>query len=149
LVAAFTFAMVAPGGVWARAVAALLQGGAVLAALFRAQTGGRLLAVGLAATALTMAAAVVAGADTPIRGGLAALVAAGRLLLVPISVVLEFRRAPSITIESVTAALCVYLVLGMLFASLASATANIADAPYFAGQTSATSADYTYFSFIT
>jgi hypothetical protein len=51
LAAAFTFAMVAPAGGWARVVNALLQGAAVFSALANAQAGRRLLGAGLAATA--------------------------------------------------------------------------------------------------
>jgi voltage-gated potassium channel Kch len=149
LTAAFTFAMVAPGGWWARVVNVLLQGGAALAALSRARAGRRLLVLGLAAVALTVGGAAVAAAGGRWLGGVSDLAGAGLLALVPAAIVLEFRRNLDVTVQAVMAALCIYVVLGMLFASLGSAVSAIADTPYFAGHPTANSADYTYFSFIT
>lgn len=149
LTAAFTFAMIAPGGGWARVFTALLQGGAVLAALSRAQAGRRLLGVGLAVVAVTVATAVVAAFVGRHMGGISDLVGAGLLVLVPVAIVMDFRRNLTITIQSVMAAICVYVVLGMSFASVASAVAAISGEAYFAGRSSANSSDYTYFSFIT
>lgn len=149
LTAAFTFAMIAPPGGWARVVNALLLGGAVLAALSRAHAGRRLVGAGLAATAATVSAALAAAMGGRYLGGLSDLVSAGLLVLVPVGIVLDFRRRLEVTVQSVLAALCVYVVLGMLFASIASAAASIGGSPYFAGQRLASSADYTYFSFIT
>jgi hypothetical protein len=149
LTAAFTFAMVAPGGVWARVVTVLLQGSAALVALSRAQAGRRLVVLGLAAVAVTVAAAVVAASGSGRLGGLSDLAGAGLLALVPVAIVLELRRNLQVTVQAVMAALCIYVVLGMLFASLAAAAAAIAGSAYFAGHPTANSADYTYFSFIT
>jgi hypothetical protein len=47
------------------------------------------------------------------------------------------------------AGICIYVVLGMLFASVASAVSAISGSSYFAGRSSANSSDYVYFSFIT
>lgn len=149
LTAAFTFGMIAPSGGWARVFTALLQGGAVLAALSRAQAGRRLFGVGLAAIAVTVCTAVVAAFAGGYLGGISDLAGAGLLVLVPVAIVLDFRRNLTVTIQSVLAAICIYVVLGMLFASVASAVAAISGEAYFAGRSSANSSDYTYFSFIT
>lgn len=150
LTASFTFAMVSPSGAWPHLVSALLQGGAVLVALFRANAERRLLLVGLAAVVVTVVAASAAVAAREGRlVGVADLASAGLLVLVPAAIVMEFRRDLAITVQSILAALCVYVVLGMFFATLASAMAELAGTPYFAGHSTADSADYTYFSFIT
>jgi len=149
LTASFTFAMVAPAVTWGRLASALLQGGAVLAALSRAGAHSVLLAVGLAAVAVTVAAAAVATAGARAVAGAADLASAGLLVLVPVAIVLEFRRNLQVTVQAVMAALCIYLVLGMFFATVASAVASIGGVPYFAGHATANSAEYTYFSFIT
>jgi hypothetical protein len=149
LTAAFTFAMVAPPVAWARLVSALLQGGAVLAALSRAGANSRLLVVGLTAVAVTVTAAAVATAGARAVTGTADLASAGLLVLVPVAIVVEFRRNLEVTVQAVMAALSVYLVLGMFFANVASAVASISGQPYFAGHATANSAEYTYFSFIT
>jgi len=149
LTAVFTFAMVAPAVPWARLATGLLQGGAVLAALSRAGANRRLVAAALGAIAVTLVAAAVAASGVRAIGGIADVASAGLLVLVPTAIVLEFRRNFEVTVQAVMAALCVYLVLGMFFASLASAVSAIGDRPYFAGHATANSSEYTYFSFIT
>jgi hypothetical protein len=149
LTAVFTFSMVAPAVPWARLVTALLQGSAVLAALSRAGANRGLLVGALAAVAVTVAAAAAATTGARAIGGIADVTSAGLLVLVPVAIVLEFRRHLEVTVQSVMAALCVYLVLGMFFASVASAVSAIGGRPYFAGHSTANSSEYTYFSFIT
>ena len=145
----FTFAMVAPGGGWPRVVTSVLEGAAVLAALSRARVDRRL--VGFAAVAVAVAIAV--GVNAALGGrypaGAADILDAALLVLVPVAVVMEFRRDLEVTVQSVTAALCVYVVLGMLFATVASAVSNLSGSSYFVGKSSANSSDYVYFSFIT
>lgn len=149
LTAVFTFAMIAPAVRWARLVSALLQGAAVLAALWRAGAHRRLLATAIAAIAVTVGAAATATNGGREFAGAADLASAGLLVLVPVAIVLEFRRKLEVTVQSVMAALCIYLVLGMFFATVASAVSSLGGVPYFAGHAKADSSEYTYFSFIT
>ncbi|HYW23277.1 MAG TPA: potassium channel family protein [Terriglobales bacterium] len=149
LTASFTFAMIAPAGGWARVVSALLQGGAVLTALARAGADRWLVGLGLGAIVVTVAAAAAAYPGERFAGGAADLASAGLLVLVPIAILVEFRRNLRVSAQSVMAALCIYIVLGMFFANLASAVSEIAGSPYFSGHATANTSDYTYFSFIT
>jgi hypothetical protein len=149
LTAAFSFAMIAPPVGWARVVSALLQAGAVLAALTRAGADRWLVVLGVSASLITVGAATAAGPGATLVGGGADVASAGLLVLVPVAIAVEFRRNLRVTAQSVVAALCIYIVLGMFFASVASAVASISGRPYFASQQTANSADYTYFSFIT
>ena len=149
LTAAFTFAVVAPTGTWGRLVSALLMCGAVLAALSRAGANRVLLVLGLAVAAVAVGTAAAAASGGRQFGGVADLAIAGLLALVPTAIVLQYRRHLEITIESVLAALCIYVVLGMFFASLASAVSGLSGSAYFAGHPTANSSDYVYFSFVT
>jgi hypothetical protein len=149
LTAVFTFAMVAPAVPWARLATTLLQGGAVLAALSRAGANRRLVAAAIVSIVVTVAAGGAATTGARAIDGIADLASAGLLALVPVAIVVEFRRNFEVTVQAVMAALCVYLVLGMFFANVASAVAVIGNQPYFAGHATANSSDYTYFSFIT
>lgn len=149
LTATFTFAMVAPTVSWARLVNSLLVSGAVLAALSRARASRRLLGVGLVLIALTLVLAAAAAFGGRLQSGASDLLAAGLLTLVPAAIVLQFRRNLTVTGQSILAALCIYLVLGMFYANVASAVASIAGEPYFAGRPTANTSDYTYFSFVT
>jgi tryptophan-rich sensory protein len=51
--------------------------------------------------------------------------------------------------QTIMAALCVYVLFGMLWAFVYNALGNIGSIAFFAQQRTATSADYLYFSFIT
>jgi Ion channel len=149
LAGAFSFAMVAPPVRWAGVVTALLQGGAVMAALSRARAGRGVVGSGLGAVAVAVAATLWASFGGRTAEGIADLASAALLALIPIAVVVEFRRDLTITVQSVLAVLSVYVVLGMLFATLASAVGELGPRPYFAGLENATTADYTYFSYVT
>ncbi len=149
LTGAFTFAMIAPPGTWPLVVTAMWQGAAVVAALSRAEAGRGFFIAAVAAVAVTVGAAVVAATGVRTFGGLAGLAGAGLLALVPVAIVLEFRRDLTVTRQSVIAAICIYVVLGMFFASLESAVSSLSGLPYFVGRQSADSSDYAYFSFIT
>jgi Ion channel len=149
LTAASTFAMIAPPGSWTRLVNALLPCAAVFAALYRARVGRRLYALALAAIAVALGSGVAALFGGRDASGVADLAVAVLLVLVPVSIAIEFRRDLTITIQSVLAALCVYVVFGIFFASLASAVSALSGSPYFVGKPSANSSDYVYFSFIT
>ena len=149
LIGSFVLAMVAPGAWWARVATALLEGGALMLVLARARADRRMLALGLCAVAVTVGATLWAASGVRTRAGAADLASAGLLALIPFAIGMEFRRNLTITMQSVTATLCIYVVLGMLFASVASAASALAAVPYFAGRTTATTSDYTYFSFVT
>jgi hypothetical protein len=149
LACAFTFAMVAPPVRWARFVTALLQGGALMVALTRPLTERTAIGVGLGASVFALAGASWAWVGGPLQEGLADLVSAVVLALIPVTIFREFRRNLRINLQSVMASLCVYVVVGMFFAALASAVSNLGGVPYFANHTTADSSEYTYFSFIT
>jgi voltage-gated potassium channel Kch len=149
LACTFSFAMIAPPVRWAQVVSALLTGSAAMVALARAQARRRVLGLGLAAVAVAVAATVWASFGGRLATGIASLSGAGLLLLIPVAIVVEFRRNLEVTMQSVLAVLCVYVVLGMLFATLAAAVGDLGGRPYFANLQTATTADYTYFSFVT
>jgi hypothetical protein len=59
---------------------------------------------------------------------------------------MDFWRYAGVMVQLLLAALCVYL-LGLFFASIASAIADLRGSPDFAGHRSADSSDYVYLSF--
>jgi hypothetical protein len=149
LAAAFTLGMVQPAAGWALIVTALVQSAAVLAALSRAGVPRSLVAVALLAIAVCVGTAVAALAGDQRLRGISSLASAGTLLLVPIAIAVEFRRDLTITPQTVTAALCIYVVMGMMFASVAEGASALSGSPYFAGRPPADRSDYLYFSYIT
>lgn len=150
LAAAMIVAIVAPPTAWGSFLSILLQLAAVSAALSRAGVSRRLLGVAVAMGAVALVSGI---ADRLLGGryalGVSELAAAALLALVPVAIVAEFRRDLNVTVQSVTAAVCIYLVFGMVFASLAYAVSAFSGAPYFAGKPTANGSDYLYFSYIT
>ncbi|MBO0744492.1 MAG: two pore domain potassium channel family protein [Candidatus Dormibacteraeota bacterium] len=149
LAATFTFVMVAPTGGWAQLLNALLFSAAILTLLYRARVGRPLVAAALGMLVVAMGCAVAAQFSGRTVEGVADLAIAGLLVLVPVAIVDELRRHLTVTLQSVTAALCVYLVFGMFFARVASAVAEISGSPYFTDRSGADGSQYLYFSFIT
>jgi hypothetical protein len=150
LSASMIVSIIAPPTAWGRSVSTLLQLAAVAAALSRAGVSRRLLG---AAVVVVAFAAVTGIADLVLGGryalGLSQAAAAALLALVPVAILAEFLRDFNITVQSVMAALCIYLVFGMFFASLAYAVSALGGVAYFAGKSTADSSDYLYFSYIT
>lgn len=150
LTAAMIVAIFAPPSAWGRSLSTLLQLAAVSAALSRSGVSRRLLGLAVAVAAVAAVSSIadlVFGARFAL--GVAQLAAAVLLALVPMAILAEFMRDLNITAQSVTAALCIYLVFGMFFASLAYAVSALGGAPYFVGKGTADSSDYLYFSYIT
>ncbi len=110
LLTASTFVMVAPTGGWARVVNALLFSAAILTLPFRAHVGRPLLVVALCMFVVAMGCAVAAQFSGQLGRGLADQLLAGLVVLVAIAIVDELRRQLAVTVQSITAALCIYLV---------------------------------------
>lgn len=141
--------MVAPTAGWARVVNALLISAAIVALVSRSRIGRPIIVVALGLLVVAIGCAVAAQFGGQRLKGVADLAAAGLLVLIPVAIVDEVRHHLTVTVQSVIAAICVYIVFGMFFARLASGLAEIAGSPYFAGRSGADSSDYMYFSFIT
>lgn len=66
-----------------------------------------------------------------------------------LGVVRDLRATRTVTFQSVFGVLCVYLLLGMLFAYIYGAIDRVSGSPFFAGGTPATVSNCLYFSFTT
>jgi hypothetical protein len=99
----------------------------------------------LLAFASVVGSRIGAGSDP----GLFARTVNGALVaLAPLVIARDLWSHPRITGRTVAGALCIYLLVGMLFASLL-AIVEAAGEPVFAGVAEATDADRLYFSFVT
>ena len=102
----------------------------------------------IAVVALGTSVATVAVDGDSINGA-AAVLAAGLVAIAPIAIVRSVVRRHTVDIQTVLAALCVYVLFGMLWAFVYSAIGHFDSSPFFAQDVNADSADYLYFSFIT
>jgi hypothetical protein len=120
------------------------------AALFVAQAASRARAIVMFAIAFLIVVAITL-AGVPLAGARAAATVLDGLLLVALAVtiVAGIRRIPYVSVQTVLGAVCVYLVLGLLYAVIDSIVGTMAGDQFFKQHSGANSSDYTYFSFIT
>jgi hypothetical protein len=148
IVSAFVIQGVGAGGRWPGVVVTALLGASVVIALWAADVVPALLRVAaIVAVGVTVLGAVhLGGAAMPIATGL--LVGVGPPAIT-IGLLRGLRRRGRVTVEAVLGVLCIYLLLGMLFAYVYGALDRAGGAPFFAGGQATTPPRLLYFSFTT
>jgi hypothetical protein len=150
LLVTFVFMASAPTGDWVPFVAVVLQGATLLAALRASDVSPHVwrFAIFVVVVSLIGATGVwvvdVNGTDGVLFVLNALLVGAA-----PIIIARSLVRRGAIDIHTVMGALCIYVLLGMLWAFAYGAIGAFSSAPFFAEQPAQTVADYLYFSFVT
>ena len=144
------FLISAPTGNWSRAIALGLEFAALLVVVATSRTrpeirGTRVTAVSVVAVALVVltGAGVLSAAATFVIGGVL-------VLIIPAALargLLRLFRSRGVTLQGVAGALAIYLMVGLLFASVIGVTAAIASKPYFASGTDGTQSERLYYSF--
>jgi hypothetical protein len=151
----FLFEGLAQPGVVQRAVATVLAGATLMLALYAAEIGPPLLPVAAALIATIVAGVVIAvvlGKGNTVEG--ISAIANGLLVaLAPLWVIIgvsrHLRETRAVTITEVSGAVCLYLLVGLLFAFTYLAVQDLGGAPFFSNGAAATSAHSVYFSFVT
>ena len=151
----FAFEGVAEPGDLQRAVATVLVGATLMLALYAGEVPKRRLGIA-AALIFTLVAGVViaslAGNGATVAG-IAAIADGLLVVLAPPAVVIgvlrNLRATGTVTVTAVAGVLCLYLLLGLVFAFAYVAVQNLGGAPFFANSAAATSTRSLYFSFVT
>ena len=138
--------IISPPGTWSSLSTAALQGASVLVALSRPVWSAVRLVLICAVLVSVFLAALATGST--VRGG-SDLLNAAVIVVLPVIIVVRFRRNLHVNVQSVLGAVCIYLVIGMLYASVDSGVSQLTGQPFFAGAPKVSSSQYTYFSFIT
>ena len=150
LLATFVFLMTGASSSWAHVVTVLLTGTTLLSALFAAEVSARYVRIAGALTVVafvaSLSAAVIGG---PAGEGATALLDAMLFTIAPVAIVRTVARRRVIDVQTVLAALCVYVFIGMVWGFVYTAIGYFTSSPFFVQQPTATSADYLYFSFVT
>jgi Ion channel len=149
LLATFVFLMAASTSKWARPIGVALTGATLLAALFAADVSPRLrrLAALVALVAFVGSFSLVAFGRSGESAG--ALLNAGLVAVAPIAIARSVLRRRVIDVRTILAALCIYVLFGMLWAYVYIAIGNFGSSAFFVQSVEPTSADFLYFSFIT
>jgi hypothetical protein len=148
------FQLAASDSEWVRVVTIAMQSATLLAALH--VSGVPLWIFHAAVVATTLACLSVAGVLIGSGGlGEAATRSVGLLLVIaaPTAIltgaVRHFRAAGGVTLTTMFAVLCIYLLLGMAFSYLFGITGNLQDASFFTAHQQEDQANFLYFSFTT
>jgi len=149
LLANFVFLMAAGTSKWTRPVGVGLTGATLLAALFAADVSLRTRRIATVVVAAAFIASLSLVAFAGVGDRAAALLNTGLVAVAPIAIARSVFRRRIIDIRTVFAALCIYVLFGMMWAYVFTAIDKFGTAPFFAQPVTPTSADYLYFSFMT
>jgi voltage-gated potassium channel len=146
----FVFAATAPDGTWSTSVLVLLESGTMIVALWTSglARAGSTLNVGFLCLAVGLATAqLIWGGDvlSSVLGLVSALLALGIVGVIAATVVIQ----GEVNAQSVTGAICVYLLLGMIFMFVYGVTAVLGDTAVFAQGTDGSRSLRLYFSYVT
>jgi Ion channel len=134
---------------WLRPVTVVLTGATLLAALSAADVSLRL----RRAAAALVAIAVLGSLSLLWLGrpgeGVDGLINAMLVLVAPVAIARSILKRDVIDGRTILASLCIYVLLGMLWAFVYTTIGNLGSGHFFVQQSSPTSADFLYFSFIT
>lgn len=152
LMVTYVVSVAAPTQAWARLVVIVLQELTLLVAMGASRVHARtvrIVGVVMAVFTLLLIAALPWGEGSDALRGAYFLVSALLVGVAPVMIVRGLIRRAVIDVRTVLGALCVYVLIGMLFAFVYAAIGTLGSNPFFAQVNHATISDYLYFSFIT
>lgn len=154
IAAAAIFQLAAPSQDWARFVAIVLQGAAVVAALNAAGAIARAVtAAGMAYVGLVAVSGIALLGPGNIDPAIPRITTLMLVLITPPVIVGGLRRTllreKAVTLQVVYAALCLYLLLGLAFSFAYGALQDVNHEPFFSGGAEGTTNDFLYFSLTT
>src|SRR5690349_19766458 len=145
LLVTFMVLMIGSDSRWLRPISVALAGATLAAALFAADVPIRLRRI----AALVSAVAVVGALSTVglerSGGGTAAVLCAALVSVAPVAIARSVVRRRVIDVQTVLAALSIYVLLGMFWAFTYSILGSFGSSPFFAQKVTPSSADYLYF----
>ena len=151
LFATFVFMASGVDGPWARVVTVGLQGLTLLAALLASCSGRRLFRIAAIVVIISFVSTIVSALADSSDGATGAFFILNVLLVAgaPIVIVRALWKRQVVDVHTVLGAICVYVLIGMLFAFVYGSIGLIGDDAFFAETSSANIADFLYFSFVT
>jgi hypothetical protein len=149
LAGTFAFIAAAPEEDWATSGITLLVTINLMVALWTSGFGrGLMRAVPLGLVGLAAAASAVVIA-TGTAQGIAAIIDAALVAGTMAAVAIGISDQRQVNVKSISGALCIYLLIGMLFAFIFNAIALLGDPPFFSNGSDGTDFERLYFSYVT
>ena len=148
VIISFLFTALAPNTSWAHGITVLIECATLVLALWTSRSGPVTYRVGVALVAMIVAAYQIStGSETATTAG---AVVSG-LLVIAIAIVVGrgVVHEGIINVQSVIGAICIYLLVGMMFLFIYGVVAVVDSGPFFVQGTDGTTALRLYFSFVT
>ena len=149
--ATFVVMAAGPPDAWTRVLTVFLQGLTLLAALLASRVSRRLFRIAAIVSLFALVAAVtsvsVSTATEP--SGVFFLLNVLLVVSVPVIIARSLWRRKIVDIKTVLGAVCIYVLLGMMFAFVYAAINGLGSASFFVQTAHPTTPDFLYFSFIT
>ena len=154
IVSTLIFQLASPEGELTYVVTILLLGGTFLASLWASQARTWILRAGTVGVALfTVGAAITFAASGEVDDTGARVSALCLVALAPVAIahgiVRHFRAEGRVTVQMMFGVLCIYLLIGSLFAFAFGVIDSVGSTPLFGADVQGTTSDYLYFSFTT
>ncbi len=153
VIVAFAVEGVATPSGWEQVLTTGLLGATLLLSLFAAEARSVVIWIASALVVGCMILSVLEAISGNLNGGAVRLANAWLVLFAPpaiiTGVVRSLRARQAVTLEAVFGVLCVYMLLGMLYAFIYGSIDRLGGAPFFANGDAATTARCMYFSFTT
>ena len=151
IIIAFAIQGIAEPGKVEQILVAVLLGATLLLALWVADAKPRVMWVAVVIVAALILISIIEAASGSVGGGATRITNALLVALAPPAIILgvlrSLRARQAVTLEAVFGVLCVYILLGMFFASVYGTIDRFGGNPFFAGGQTATVARCLYFSF--
>ncbi len=151
IVIAFAIQGIAEPGKFEEVFVSVLLGTTLLLALWTADSKPRVIWPAALIVAALILASIVEAANGVVGGGATRIANALLVALAPpaivVGVIRSLRARQAVTLEAVFGVLCVYILLGMFFASVYGTIDRFGGSPFFAGGQPATLSNCLYFSF--
>ena len=150
LAVSFAFAATAPDSAWSTSVLVLLQSANLVVALWTSglARAGAWYTVGFLGIAVVLAVAGLVWQGPNLAAALG-LVSAGMTLAIAVVIAFTVIQRGEVNRQSITGAICIYVLLGMVFMFAYGAMATLGDGYFFAQGTDGTRALRLYFSYVT
>ncbi len=149
LLITFVFLAAAPTGDWVRPVTVLLEGLTLLAALFASRVKHVFIQVAVVVVLAGLIGSFATMGTTVSTGGAVAILDVLLVGASPIAIGWSIYKRRVIDLRTVLGAICIYVLLGMIWAFLFTAINDLGSSPFFAQRVTASTADFLYFSYVT
>jgi ion channel len=150
LLVTYVFLAAGPTGHWVPFVAVVLQGATLLAALLASDANRRLWRIAQVVVAVGLLAAVgVWLSDLSNSDGVLFVLNVLLVGAAPVAIALFLIRRRVVDVHTVMGAICIYVLIGMLWSFAFGAIGAFSSSPFFAQPGPTNISDYLYFSFVT